>query len=261
VVDDGSLRATTATMAGFGALPPRSTLPEEIAGRVLALIRAQELRPGDRLPAERELARRLGVSRPVLREALRALSLMKVVDIRQGTGTWVTSLEPRQLISHLDFAFSSDETALAKVFEARRVVESGNVRFAAQRLSDEDLGRLGELLKQLQAAVDDPLRFSEADIAFHDAVCAAADNFMLAQFMTIIDTLGKVSRQRTGGRRNVRETTVDDHRRILDALRARDPDAAERAMRGHLDHIEAVLHAAGDAPSEDGPSLTGGVDR
>jgi GntR family transcriptional regulator, transcriptional repressor for pyruvate dehydrogenase complex len=238
----GPLRMTPVATDGFGALPPRSTLPEEIAGRVLTLIRSQELRPGDRLPAERELARRLGVSRPVLREALRALSLMKVVDIRQGTGTWVTSLEPRQLISHLDFAFSSDETALTKVFEARRVVESGNVRLAAARASDTDLDRLGDLLDQLGAALDDPDRFSELDIAFHDAICAAADNFMLAQFMTIVDTLGRVSRQRTGGLRRVRETAVQDHRDILEALRARDPDAGERAMRGHLDHVEAVLH-------------------
>lgn len=246
-VETDPLRATSAAIDGFRALPPRSTLPEEIADRLLNLIRDQELRPGDRLPAERELARRLGVSRPVLREALRALSLMKVVDIRQGTGTYVTSLEPRQLISHLDFAFSSDTIALAKVFEARRVVESGNVRFAAERLSEGDLDRLAELLADLSASLDDPQRFSELDIAFHDAICAAADNFMLAQFMTIVDTLGRVSRQRTGGRREVRETAVEDHRHILDALRTCDPDAAERAMRGHLDHIEAALLALDDA--------------
>jgi GntR family transcriptional repressor for pyruvate dehydrogenase complex len=242
-VRSGPLRDASATIDGFRALPPRSTLPEEIADRLLNLIRDQELRPGDRLPAERELARRLGVSRPVLREALRALALMKVVDIRQGTGTYVTSLEPRQLISHLDFAFSSDTVALAKVFEARRVVESGNVRFAAQRLSDADLGRLAELLGELRDSLDDPQRFSELDIAFHDTICAAADNFMLAQFMTIIDTLGRVSRQRTGGRREVREVAADDHGRILEALRAHDPDSAERAMRGHLDHVEAALVA------------------
>lgn len=245
-VDSSSLRAGSTAIDGFRALPPRSTLPEEIAGRLLNLIRDQELRPGDRLPAERDLARRLGVSRPVLREALRALSLMKVVDIRQGTGTYVTSLEPRQLISHLDFAFSSDTVALAKVFEARRVVESGNVRFAAERLTEDGLDRLAALVGDLSASLDDPQRFSELDIAFHDAICAAADNFMLAQFMTIVDTLGRVSRQRTGGRREVREAAVEDHVRILDALRARDPDAAERAMRGHLDHIEAALRALDD---------------
>jgi GntR family transcriptional repressor for pyruvate dehydrogenase complex len=246
-VGSGPLRGAGAAIDGFRALPPRSTLPEEIAERLLNLIRDQELRPGDRLPAERELARRLGVSRPVLREALRALALMKVVDIRQGTGTYVTSLEPRQLISHLDFAFSSDTVALAKVFEARRVVESGNVRFAAQRLSDSDLDRLAALLGELRDSLDDPQRFSELDIAFHDAICAAADNFMLAQFMTIIDTLGRVSRQRTGGRRGVREVAADDHGRILEALHAHDPDSAERAMRAHLDHVEAALVAIDNA--------------
>ncbi len=268
-VGSGPLRDASSTIDGFRALPPRSTLPEEIAERLLTLIRDQELRPGDRLPAERELARRLGVSRPVLREALRALALMKVVDIRQGTGTYVTSLEPRQLISHLDFAFSSDTVALAKVFEARRVVESGNVRFAAQRLSSDDLDRLAVLLGQLSGSLDDPDRFSELDIAFHDAICAAADNFMLAQFMTIVDTLGRVSRQRTGGRREVREVAVEDHRRILEALRGRDADAAERAMRAHLDHIEAALRALDDgllasgtgAPAPDGTTVEPGEPR
>ncbi len=235
------------TTSGFEALPARSTLPEEIAARLLGLIRDQELRPGDKLPAERDLARRMGVSRPVLREALRALSLMKVVDIRQGTGTYVTSLEPRQLISHLDFAFSKDDIAIRKLFEARRVVEAGNARIAAERISDTALDGMAELLARLEASIDDPAAFSDADIAFHDAIGAATDNFLLAQFMTIIDTLGRVSRQRTGGARDVRLSAVRDHRAILDALRRRDPDAAESAMRDHLDHVEEALDATSGA--------------
>ena len=236
----------------FVAFPPRSTLPEEIASRVLTLIREQELRPGDKLPAERELAHQLGVSRPVLREALRALSIMRVVDIRQGAGTYITSLEPEQLISHLDFVFAKDNVALLKLFEARRVVELGNARFAAERISDDGLARLGELLDQLRGHVDEPGAFSEADIAFHDAICDAADNFLLSQFMTIVDTLGKVSRERTGGRREVRVATLRDHRGILDALRSRDPALAERAMRDHLDHVEAVLRNAFAITGDDG---------
>lgn len=94
---------------------PRSTLPEEVANRLLTLIRERELRPGTKLPAERSLAGMMDVSRPVVREALRALSLMRVVDIRQGDGTYVTSLEPRQLIAHLDFVFAKDSVALAQL--------------------------------------------------------------------------------------------------------------------------------------------------
>ena len=123
----------------------RSTLPEEVANRLLALIKAQELRPGARLPAERNLAGMMDVSRPVVREALRALALMRVVDIRPGDGTYITSLEPRQLIAHLDFVFSKDSVALAQLLEARRVVEAGNARLAAGRVTEVELAAFGDL--------------------------------------------------------------------------------------------------------------------
>ncbi len=220
---------------------PRSTLPEEVANRLLTLIRDRQLRPGTKLPAERSLAGMMDVSRPVVREALRALSLMRVVDIRQGDGTYVTSLEPRQLIAHLDFVFAKDSVALVQLLEARRVVEAGNARLAAFRVTDSQLDAIDALVVSLASCIDDPDRFSELDIAMHEAVCAAANNFLLAQFMTIVSTLGKVSRERTGGLRTVREAAMRDHQRILDALRAHDPDAAQRAMLEHLDHVEQGL--------------------
>jgi GntR family transcriptional repressor for pyruvate dehydrogenase complex len=230
----------------------RSTLPEEIANRLLALIRARELRPGDKLPAERTLAATMEVSRPVLREALRALAIMKVVDIRQGAGTYVTALEPQQLVSHLDFVFSKDSIALAQLLEARRVVEVGNVRLAALRVEPARLAELAEIVAGLRRAIDDPDRFSDLDIAFHNLVCAAAGNFLLGQFMGIINTLAKVSRERTGASRAVREATLRDHRRILRALQARDPEAAAAAMHAHLDHVERALDAD-DTVQREGP--------
>jgi len=234
----------------------RSTLPEEVANRVLALIRDQRLLPGSKLPAERSLAGMMDVSRPVVREALRALSLMRVVDIRQGAGTYVTSLEPRQLVAHLDFVFAKDSVALVQLLEARRVVEAGNARLAAARVTESDLSALDGLVDSLASSIDDPDRFSELDIALHEAVCAAAGNFLLSQFMNIVSTLGKVSRERTGGLRTVREAALVDHRRIVDALRARDPDAAERAMQGHLDHVEQGLRPAPDTAAEDRADAT-----
>ncbi len=229
---------------------PRSTLPEEVANRLLALIRDQQLRPGAKLPAERSLAAMMDVSRPVVREALRALALMRVVDIRPGAGTYITSLEPRQLIAHLDFVFVKDSVALVQLLEARRVVEGGNARLAAVRITESETAALDELLVSLACSIDEPDRFSDLDIVLHEAVCGAADNFLLSQFMSIISTLGKVSRERTGGLREVREASLHDHRRILAALRAHDPDAAERAMLDHLDHVEQGLRpAAGSNPA------------
>ena len=226
------------------AVLDRSTLPEEIANRLLELIKAERLRPGDKLPAERSLAAEMQVSRPVLREALRALAIMKVVEIRQGSGTYITSLEPQQLVSHLDFVFSKDTVALAKVLEARRVLEVGNVRLAAVRIDPHQVERLEAVLGEMRAAVDDADRFSTLDIAFHDAVSEAAGNFLLAQFMRIINPLAKVSRERTGASRGVRERALRDHEPLVEALRAGDPDAAARAMQAHLDHVEHALGAA-----------------
>ena len=216
------------------AVLDRSTLPEEIANR----------RSGSAEPrATRNLAAAMQVSRPVLREALRALAIMKVVEIRQGSGTYITALEPQQLVSHLDFVFSKDTVALAQVLEARRVLEVGNARLAAVRIDTPRLERLDGILAELRAAVGDADRFSSLDIDFHDAVCDAAGNFLLAQFMGIINTLAKVSRERTGASRDVRERALRDHGPILDALRARDPDAAARAMKAHLDHVEDALES------------------
>lgn len=223
------------------AVVNRSTLSEEIAARLLDLIKAEQLRPGDKLPAERELAATMHVSRPVLREALRALAIMNVVEIRQGAGTFITSLEPQALVSHLDFVFSKDPVALAQVIETRRILEAGNVRLAAVRANPAQLAHLDDLVRDLRGAVGDPDRFSTLDIAFHDAVCEAAGNFLLAQFMQIINTLAKVSRERTGAGRATRALALADHEAILEALHTGSPDAAEAAMTAHLDHVEAAL--------------------
>jgi GntR family transcriptional repressor for pyruvate dehydrogenase complex len=226
------------------AILDRSTLPEEIANRLLELIRAERLRPGDKLPAERTLAAAMQVSRPVLREALRALAIMKVVDIRQGAGTYITALEPRQLVSHLDFVFSKDTVALAQVLEARTVVEVGNVRLAATRIDPARVQRLGEILEELATALDDADRFATLDIEFHNIVSDAAGNFLLGQFMRIINTLARVSRERTGATREFRERALRDHGPVLEGLRAGDPEAAANAMRAHLDHVETALREA-----------------
>ena len=131
--------------------------------------------------------------------------------------------------------------------EARRVVEAGNVRLAAARATGSEVVALQELVASLAACVDDPERFSEVDIELHVAVCAAAHNFLLLQFMGILSTLGRASRERTGGLREVREAAVRDHQRLVKALLAHDPDAAERAMLDHLDHVEEGLRSAIDA--------------
>lgn len=239
-------RAAPAPSAGEPrfAVVVRSTLAEEIATRLLDLIRAEQLRPGDKLPAERDLAAQMRVSRPVLREALRALAIMGVVEIRQGAGTYITALEPQRLVSHLQFVFSKDPVALSQVLETRRILEVGNVRLAAGRITPDELDDLADLVDRLRQHVGEAERFAELDIAFHDAVCEATGNVLLAQFLGIIDTLGRVSRERTGASSGTRRQALRDHEAILAALRAHDAAAAAAAMEAHLSHVEAALASA-----------------
>lgn len=231
----------------------RGTLGEGVARQILTLIRTEELGPGDRLPPERELANLLGVSRPVVREALRALSIMGVIEVRQGSGTFVTSLEPQQLVSHLDFVFPRDRVALLTALEARRVVEVANARLAAERVTDEQLEGLRDLVARLDEAVGDEARFRSLDIEFHTAVCRAAENFLLEQFMKIADTLGEVSRERTGAVPAVRSQLLRSLVAMLEALEAHDANRAEEAMVEHLDVVESALRAGDHRGESQGP--------
>jgi GntR family transcriptional repressor for pyruvate dehydrogenase complex len=223
----------------------RDTLGERVARQILTLIRTDELAPGDQLPPERELATLLGVSRPVVREALRALSIMGVIEIRQGSGTFVTSLEPQQLVSHVDFVFPRDSVALLKTLEARRVVEAANARLAAERVTDEQLAGLHDLIRRLRDSVGDEAKFRLLDIEFHASLCRAADNFLLEQFMRIADTLGEVSREKTGAVPAIRRQLLGSLETLLEALEAHDADEAEAAIIEHLDEVESVLQADG----------------
>jgi GntR family transcriptional regulator, transcriptional repressor for pyruvate dehydrogenase complex len=219
----------------------RSALAEEISAKLLDLIKEKQLRPGDKLPPERELATMMKVSRPSLREALRALSIMNVVEIRQGNGTYVTSLDPELLVEHLDFVFSLDDSTFLQLLEARRIVEVGLVGLAAERISDEQIAELDIFLAQSVESARDSRAALAADLVLHAHITEAAGNPILARFMASISQLGLASRRRTIEIPGVAEQAAEDHRAIVAALKARDPEAARRAMLAHLDNIDRRL--------------------
>lgn len=224
----------------FGVIE-RETLPNKIADRILALIEERRLRPGDRLPAERELAETMGVSRPALREALRALSMMKIVENRRRAGTYITSLQPEQLVEHLEFIFSLDDSTYLDLIEARKVVEPGLAEIAALKISEEGIHRLESCLERARGNIDNPHEFLENDLELHQIISDAAQNSILFRFMASIVKLGTLSRKRTNEVRNMRMITIDDHQHIVTALKARDAKAARLAMKEHLDHVEQYL--------------------
>ena len=228
------------TETAFSPLQKQQTVAEAISAEILDLLRQKELKPGDKLPPERELAEMLGVSRPSLREALRALSIMKVVEVRQGDGTYVSALKPEELVEHLEFVFMLDDSTTLQLFEARKIVETGNAALAAERISDEELAALHVCLEKSEHSVNDPEAFLQTDIELHEIITRAARNPMLERFMASIRTLGRASRHRTSHMPGVTKMVVLHHRQIVAALEARDPAATSAAMLQHLEYVEKM---------------------
>ncbi|MCB9131686.1 MAG: FadR family transcriptional regulator [Anaerolineales bacterium] len=223
----------------------KSAIAEEISARLLSLIQEKQLKPGDKLPPERELAATMQVSRPSLREALRA-SMMNVVEIRQGDGTYVTSLEPDLLVEHLDFVISLDDSTIHHLFEVRRILEVGIAGSGcASAASDAQTAALEAMFNQ---SVECRRRGGlPADRPGH----ARADGRghrqpLLKRVMASMSRMGLASRSRTGASQSVRDRTVTDHRAIVAAIKAHDPDAAAQAMLDHLDHVERSLGKTAD---------------
>ena len=221
----------------FGTVT-REAVPQQIVSRLLDLIQQRHLEPGDRLPAERELAATMGVSRSSLREALRALTVLGVCEMRHGTGTYVSSLEPDLLVRPLSFVLSLSDGGFDQLFEARKVVEPAIAALAARRIDDVTLDRLDALVTRADAVIENSEAFLIADVELHDVIREAAGNSILGRFMESIHALGLASRQATGARRGVRDQSVKDHRAIVAALRERDRDAAAAAMHRHLENVE-----------------------
>jgi GntR family transcriptional repressor for pyruvate dehydrogenase complex len=219
----------------------REQLPERIAQRLLSLISERQLRPGDRLPAERELAAAMQVSRPSLREALRALAMVNIVEIRQGSGTYISSLKPELLVEHLDFVFALDDSTFTELLEARQMLEPSIAGAAAVHATQEDLARLRACIERAAAAVDDVDAFLEADLELHAIITAAAHNQIMARFMASLTRLGMASRSRTVALPGVRARSLHEHQMLVDALLRRDASAASAIMQEHLQHIHATL--------------------
>ena len=240
---EGSLVTQENIVPEFGPVQ-RTILWEQVAEKLMAMLRDKQLLPGDKLPPERELAAMMQVSRPSLREALRALSMMNVLEVRQGAGTFVTSLETELLVEHLDFVLSLDESSLLELFEARKIVEIGIAGLAAQRITDEELAELEAGLAISQQTLHHPADFLHADEQLHKTITKAAQNPIMSRVFDSISRLLMVSRSRTVEITRVREQTVQDHRAIVAALKRRDPEAAQAAMLQHLNNVEqGLLHS------------------
>jgi len=249
-----SARATLGAPAVARVFPTlkRTSVSLEAAEAIKALIVAGELTSGDALPPERHLAAMLGISRPSVREALRVLTAMNVVEPRHGGGTYITSLDPRLLARPINFLLQVEPRTFLHLFEVRQVLEVSAARLAAPKMTDEMATELQNLADEAAAALSHPVRYSELDFELHTKIIEATGNPIYLSLYESISDLLLESRRRTARIAAVRRQAHEDHLRIVAALAARDPDAAGSAMHDHLDRMRAVLHGMLDHP----PDLT-----
>lgn len=193
------------------------------------------VRPGDRLPAERELAARIGVSRPSVRAGLRTLAAMGAVQTRHGSGTYITEGPPVLDAKPLRLLAALHGFSPAQVFEARRLLEVGVAGLAAERANADHITAMAEEVTGMFASLEDAAAFLRHDVRFHRAVASASGNPILASLVEMVSTLFFEEHRRAPARSRdqLRDTAVT-HRNIYHAVRARDADRARREMGQHL---------------------------
>lgn len=225
-------------------------LTDDAIERIKDMIRTGELGPGDKLPREADLAQSLGLSRSSLREAVKALAAINILSVRQGDGTYVTSLEPSILLETLSFMvdFHHDDTVL-EFLEVRRILEPAAAAKCAQTMDDQDVAELRALLDGLgpNPTVEELV---ENDLEFHRRVAAGSGNTVLA---SLIESLsGPTARARVW--RGITQDaaigrTLAEHRSILDAIEQRQPEAARSWSTVHIGGVEQWLRDTLTEPS------------
>ncbi len=212
----------------------RITVSEEIAKKVLDLINAGDLKPGDKLPSERELMDQLRVSRSSIREALRSLSMMGLLETRPGDGTYVSQHLVGFLAGQLEWSQLLNKRDIVELIEVREPLEIQAAGLAALRATPAYIARLRETMIIYRNTDAPAERRLEADLLFHETLAAMAGNRTLIYLLRIIrETLFEcVQEQRVGF--STRTSAGDDHQRILEALQAGDEIMARAAMAQHL---------------------------
>jgi GntR family transcriptional repressor for pyruvate dehydrogenase complex len=219
-----------------GSMPPidRAGITELVVQRIKELLAQGELKAGSRLPPERELADMLNISRPSLRTALKALSVMGIIRAKPGAGTYIAESLPEVFTEPMHFMTLINNTSAEELFEARRIIEAGLAELAAERASTDDIQSLVKEIEGMRAAMDDPETFLKHDVRFHQVMAHAADNKLMSGVMdTIAQLLFHIRRQSVAQASDLDEA-IDWHQKITDAIRKHEPRRAKDMLSGHL---------------------------
>jgi DNA-binding FadR family transcriptional regulator len=218
--------------------PVKSTrIYQEIIRQIKTLVAEGQLKSGDRLPPERDLAEKFAVSRASVREALRALESMGLIEIRAGEGTFIKEISVEALIEPLALVIFTQRGAVAELFEARKILEPPIAALAARRATREEIQEMEHVLEEQAKEIAAGQTGVRQDAAFHAAIAGAAHNRAISRIVTALMDLLAESREESLHTPGRPQRSHEDHRKILLALQARNETGAREAM---LDHIVAV---------------------
>lgn len=234
----------------------REPLANEIARRLVEYLLSGEVSPGERMPSERELAQAFGVGRSAMREAIKSLSLIGLVEVRHGDGTYLRKADSAILPQIIEWGLLLGEPRTRDLVEARQKIEEVIAGLAAERRDETDLAALRTSLAAMAEASGpdaDPAAFVDADVQFHLLLADAARNTALRDVLVGIQALLRAWIRRAISIGD-RAGSLEEHMPILEAVERGDPEAAERAMAAHMRHagerLERALAADADARGE-----------
>lgn len=212
----------------------RISISDDIVRQVMKQISGGHLRPGQRLPSERELCKQFNAGRSSLREALRCLSIMGVLTARVGEGTSVAINGSKFLGTVMEWRVITERYDLRNLMEVRLALEGLAAASTAERASEEEIAEIEALTKRMRTAVDDPKSFGALDLEFHLAVARASRNEALLDMLTMIR--GQLARVVTTVLKlpDARPLSLAEHETITKALKTRNSEAARKAMQAHL---------------------------
>jgi len=237
----------------------RSGITELVVQRIKDLLERGELKAGSRLPPERELAEMLHISRPSLRTALKALSVMGIIRAKPGAGTYIAESLPEVFTEPMHFMTLINNTSVEELFEARRIIEAGLAELAADRATDTDVQALIEEIEGMRKTINDPENYLKHDVRFHQIMARASENKLMSGVMdTIAQLLFHIRRQTISNARDLDEA-IDWHKKIVEAIRKKDSKRAKDMLSGHLRAAEGAWArenkgAKAPEPDPEGPS-------
>ncbi|MFV0461080.1 MAG: FadR/GntR family transcriptional regulator [Actinomycetales bacterium] len=242
-----------APLDALEAVAPQTAVTA-VARRLLDHFTSGGFAPGQRLPAERQLAAQLGVGRSAVREALAALEILGIVSVRPGSGTYLKSSASELLPQTLSWGFMLGEPRTRELIELRHGLEVQAARLAAANATDAEREELAVLVQEMADHGEDYDAFVAADMHFHQTLAQAGDNSLLAGLLSTVRSLLRVWVERSVRDAAETERTIGEHRRILAAVRDGDATAAAAAMDEHMNSAATRLLNSLDSQRQPGTS-------